>query len=160
MSQYYFTERGYKKIKTEIEELEKFIKNDIAKEIGTAREQGDLSENAEYEAAKDKQANYMAKLGQLQERFMNARIIRKEDLPEDTITLGKIVTLRNVASGAEIRYTILGEGETDIDKGIISYQSPLAQALINHKKDEEVEVQLPRGTQKFKILAVDFFDLD
>lgn len=91
---------------------------------------------------------------------MNARIIRKEDLPEDTITLGKIVTLRNVASGAEIRYTILGEGETDIDKGIISYQSPLAQALITHKKDEEVEVQLPRGTQKFKILAVDFFDLD
>ncbi len=160
MNLYYFTERGYKKIKTEIEELEKFIKNDIAKEIGTAREQGDLSENAEYEAAKDKQANYMAKLGQLQERFMNERVIRKEDLPEDTITLGKIVTLRNVASGAEMRYTILGEGETDIDKGIISYQSPLAQALINHKKDEEVEVQLPRGTQKFKILAVDFFDLD
>ena len=160
MSQYYFTERGYKKIKTEIEELEKFIKNDIAKEIGTAREQGDLSENAEYEAAKDKQANYMAKLGQLQERFMNARVIRKEDLPEDTITLGKIVTLRNLASGAEMRYTILGEGETDIDRGIISYQSPLAKALINHKKGDVVEAQLPVGIKKYEILEIDFFEED
>lgn len=160
MKQYYFTEKGYQKLKTEIEELERFIKNDIAKEIGTAREQGDLSENAEYEAAKDKQANYMAKLGQLQERFMNARIIRKEDLPAETVTLGKVVTLRDHASGAEIKYTILGDGETDIENGIISYQSPLAKGLINHKKDDEVEVQLPRGPKKFSILAVDFFDID
>ncbi len=158
MKQYYFTEVGYEKLRKEIDHLERYIKKDIAKEIGTAREHGDLRENAEYEAAKDKQANYMAKLGQLQQRFANARIIRKQDLPEDTITLGKKVTIQDMSSGDEECYTILGEGETDIDLGIISYQSPIAKALINHKQDDEVEVQLPRGVKKYKVISVDFFE--
>lgn len=160
MKIYYFTQKGYAKLKNEIEELEKFIKHDISKEIGAAREHGDLRENAEYEAAKNKQANYMAKLGQLQERYANARVIRKADLPEDTITLGKQVKIREISSGDVENYTILGEGETDIDRGIISYQSPLAKALINHKKGEEVEVQLPRGIKKYKILDINFFEID
>ncbi len=160
MKIYYFTQKGYEKLKNEIEALEKFIKHDISKEIGAAREHGDLRENAEYEAAKNKQANYMAKLGQLQERYANARVIRKADLPEDTITLGKQVKIREISSGDVENYTILGEGETDIDRGIISYQSPLAKALINHKKGEEVEVQLPRGIKKYKILDIDFFEID
>ena len=150
MKQYYFTENGYQKVKDEIDKLEKYIKTDIAKEIGTAREHGDLRENAEYEAAKNKQANHMAKLGQLQKRYMNARIIRKEDLPADTITLGKQIKIRDVDSGEEDDYTILGEGETDIDKGIISYQSPLAKALINHTKGEIVDVILPGGSKNMK----------
>ena len=160
MKIYYFTQKGYKKLKNEIEALEKFIKHDISKEIGAAREHGDLRENAEYEAAKNKQANYMAKLGQLQVRYANARVIRKADLPEDTITLGKQVKIREISSGDVENYTILGEGETDIDRGIISYQSPLAKALINHKKGEEVEVQLPRGIKKYKILEINFFEID
>ena len=160
MKLYYFTEKGYQKLKNEIDDLEKYIKNVIAKEIATAREQGDLRENAEYEAAKDKQANYMAKLGQLQERFANARIIRKGDLPLDTVTLGKCVKIRDLNSGQEFDYTILGEGETDIDNGIISYQSPLAKALINHKIDDEVEVQLPRGIKHFRIISMAFFEMD
>ena len=160
MKIYYFTQKGYEKLKNEIEALEKFIKHDISKEIGAAREHGDLRENAEYEAAKNKQANYMAKLGQLQVRYANARVIRKADLPEDTITLGKQVKIREISSGDVENYTILGEGETDIDRGIISYQSPLAKALINHKKGEEVEVQLPRGIKKYKILDIDFFEID
>ena len=158
MKQYYFTEKGYEKLKTEIDELERYIKQDISKEIATAREHGDLRENAEYEAAKNKQANYMAKLGQLQERFTNARIIRKEELPPDTVSLGKTVTIRDAASGNDMQYTILGEGETDIDKGIISYQSPLAKQLIQHKVGDTVEVQLPRGLMKYEILAIDFFE--
>jgi len=158
MKQYYFTEKGYEKLKKEIDELEKYIKQDIAKEIATAREHGDLRENAEYDAAKNKQANYMAKLGQLQERFMNARVIRKEDLPEDTITLGKKVNIKDLDSNQKITYIILGEGETDIDKGIISYQSPLAKALLTHKAGDKVEVQLPRGIKHFEILSVEFFD--
>ena len=160
MKIYYFTQKGYEKLKNEIEALEKFIKHDISKEIGAAREHGDLRENAEYEAAKNKQANYMAKLGQLQVRYANARVIRKADLPEDTITLGKQVKIREISSGDVENYTILGEGETDIDRGIISYQSPLAKALINHKKGEEVEVHLPRGIKKYKILDIDFFEID
>lgn len=158
MNLYYFTEKGYQKLKEEIDKLEKFIKQDIAKEIAAAREHGDLRENAEYDAAKNKQANYMAKLGQLQERFANARIIRKEDLPLDTISLGKRVKIRDVDSGEEDEYTILGEGETDIDNGIISYQSPLAKALINHKKGEVVDAQLPGGIKKYEILEIEFFE--
>ena len=160
MNPYYFTEKGFQKLKEEIDKLERFIKQDIAKEIGTAREHGDLKENAEYAAAKNKQANYMAKLGQLQERFSNARIIRKEDLPPDTISLGKHVKIREVGSSEVDEYTILGEGETDIDKGIISYQSPLAKALIYHNKGDVVEAQLPVGIKKYEILEIDFFEED
>jgi len=158
MKQYYFTKSGYEKLKNEIDKLEKYIKQDIAKEIAAAREQGDLSENAEYEAAKEKQANYMAKLGQLQERFQNARIIRKEDLPKETVSLGKKVKIRDVKTGDEEEYTILGEGETDIDNGIISYQTPLAKALMNNKKGDVVDVTLPRGVKQYEIVAISFFE--
>ncbi len=160
MQVYYFTEKGYAKLKQEIDQLEKYLKNDIAQEIATAREQGDLRENAEYEAAKEKQANHMAKLGQLQERFVNARIIRRQDLPKDTVTLGKRVKLLDIATGTHEEFTILGEGETDIDNGIISYQTPIAKGLINHKENDEVEIQLPRGVKKYRIVEIAFFDLD
>ena len=160
MKQYYFTEKGYQKLKDEIDKLEKFIKQDISKEIAAAREHGDLRENAEYAAAKDKQALYMGKLGQLQERFAHARIVHKEELPPDIITLGKRIKIKDVNTGDERAYTILGEGETDIDKGIISYQSPLAKALISHKQGEIVDVKLPRGMKKFEILEIEFFDGD
>lgn len=160
MSEFYFTEKGYQKIREEIEKLEKFIKQDIAKEIATARSYGDLKENAEYAAAKEKQAFNMGKLGQLQQRFSRARIVRKEDLPPDIVTLGKRVKIKNLDGGSVSEYTILGEGETDIDKGIISYQSPLAKALMTHKKGEVVEVQLPGGLRKFKVMEVDFIEED
>lgn len=158
MKQYYFTEAGYEKLRKEIEDLERYLKNDIAKEIATAREHGDLRENAEYESAKNKQANYMAKLGVLQERFQHARIIRKSDLPEGIVTLGKIVTLVDKASGEKEKYTILGDGETDIDKGIISYQSPIAQGLMRHRVGDVVEVKLPRMTRKLEIVEIGFYE--
>lgn len=160
MTEYYFTEKGYQKLKGEIDKLEKFIKQDIAKEIAAARDHGDLKENAEYAAAKDKQAMYMARLGQLQERFAGARIVRKEDLPPDVITLGKRIKIKDLDSNDEKVYTILGEGETDIENGIISYLSPLARALISHKKGDVVDVQLPRGPKKFEILKIEFFEGD
>ncbi|MGH7596272.1 MAG: transcription elongation factor GreA [bacterium] len=158
MKQYYFTEAGYEKLRKEIESVERYIKNDIAKEIATAREHGDLRENAEYESAKNKQANYMAKLGLLQERFQNARIIRKSDLPDGIVTLGKVVMIKETASGQNEKYTILGDGETDIDNGIISYQSPLARALMNHKIGDVIEVKLPRGTKKYEIQEIGFYE--
>ncbi len=158
MKQYYFTEAGYEKLRKEIENLERYIKNDIAREIATARELGDLRENAEYETAKLKQSNHMAKLGLLQERFQNARIIRKNDLPDGIVTLGKVVLIRDKANGQDEKYTILGDGESDVDNGIISYQSPIAQALMKHKVGDVVEVQLPRGTKKYEILEISFYE--
>jgi len=158
MKQYYFTEGGYEKLRKEIEDLERYIKNDIAKEIGAAREHGDLRENAEYESAKLKQSNHMAKLGLLQERFQNARIIRKSDLPDGIVTLGKVVRIRDKQNGQEEKYTILGDGESDIDNGIISYQSPIAQALMKHKAGDVVEVKLPRAVKKYEILEISFYE--
>ncbi|KAA3619739.1 MAG: transcription elongation factor GreA [Calditrichaeota bacterium] len=158
MQVYYFTKNGYEKLRKEVEALEKYLKTEIADEIGKAREHGDLKENAEYEAAKNKQANTMAKLGSLQERFQNARVIRKEDLPADIVTLGKTVEIQKVSSGDKITYSILGDGETDIDKGIISYQSPLAKGLMKHKAGDQVTVQLPRGPEEFKILSIEYYE--
>jgi transcription elongation factor GreA len=158
MKQYYFTEAGYEKLRQEIEKVERYIKNDIAKEIATAREHGDLRENAEYESAKNKQANYMAKLGLLQERFQHARIIRKSDLPDGIVTLGKVVTIQDAVSKLEEQYIILGDGETDIEKNIISYQSPMARALMNHKIGDVVEVKLPRGIKKYEIKEIGFYE--
>jgi len=158
MKQYYFTEAGYEKLRKEIENVERYIKNDIAKEIATAREHGDLRENAEYESAKNKQANYMARLGLLQERFQNARIIRKSDLPDGIVTLGKVVTIKEPVSKQEEKYIILGDGETDLEKGVISYQSPLAKSLMNHKIGDTVEVKLPRGEKKYEIKAIAFYE--
>jgi transcription elongation factor GreA len=100
----------------------------------------------------------MVKLKQMQDRFVDGSVIRKEDMPPDTISLGKRVKIKEVSSGDEIEYTILGEGETDIDNGIISYQSPLARALISHRKGDVVDVQLPRGKKTFEILQIDFFE--
>ena len=160
MAEFYFTENGYKKLRDEIERIDKYIKQDIANEIAVAREHGDLKENAEYIAAKEKQAMYAAKLGQLQERFAGANIVRKEDLPADIVTLGKRVRVKDVESGDEKEYTILGDGETDIDRGIISYQTPVAKALMSHKKGDVVDVQLPRGLKQFEVLEVDFFEDD
>jgi transcription elongation factor GreA len=157
MGSYYLTETGYKRLKEEIERLDKLIKGDIAREIATARGHGDLKENAEYAAAKEKQAQVANKLRQLQERFSGANVVRKEELlPADTVTFGKRVTIKNLESGSERQCTILGEGETDPNKGIIAYQSPLASALIGHKQGEVVDVQLPRGLTKFEILGVEF----
>lgn len=158
MKQYYFTEAGYEKLRKEIERVEKYLKNDIAKEIATAREHGDLRENAEYESAKNKQANFMAKLGMLQERFQNARIIRKNDLPDGIVTLGKMVTIVDKASQERENYIILGDGETDLEKNIISYQSPIAQALMKHKVGDTVEIKLPRRTKQVEITEIAFYE--
>jgi transcription elongation factor GreA len=159
MAQYYVTEKGYHKLKEEIKRIDKLVKNDIAKEIAAAAAHGDLKENAEYHAAKERQAHYAQKLSALQERFTGANVVRREELlPEDAVTFGKTVKIKDVNSGAERVCTILGEGETDREKGIIAYTSPLAKALIGNKQGEVVDVQLPVGVKTFEILEVEFFE--
>ncbi len=158
MAQFFFTEAGLKKLKEEIDHLEKLVKHDIAKEIAAAADHGDLKENAEYAAAKEKQAHYANKLRALQEKMSGANVVRREDLPEDSVSFGKKVKIKDVDTGREREYTILGEGESDPEQNIIAYQTPLAKALIGHKMGEVVEVQLPAGVRNFEILEVEFFD--
>ncbi len=157
MAQYYLTENGYKSLQAEIEKLDRYLKNDIAKEIAAAAAHGDLKENGEYHAAKEKQALTAAKLRILQERFSGANVVRKDELlPVESVTFGKKIKIRDKKTGNERVCTILGEGETDPENGIIAYNSPLASALIGHKKGETVDVQLPVGMKTFEILEVEF----
>jgi transcription elongation factor GreA len=159
MGQYYLTEKGYQELGREIERLDKLIKNDIAKEIAAAADHGDLKENAEYAAAKEKQAHYAKKLHELHERFSGANVVRREELlPEDSVTFGKRVRIRDIESGNERICAILGEGETDPDKGIIAYTSPLAKALIGNKQGAVVDVRLPRGVVRYEVLEVEFHE--
>ncbi len=157
MAQYFLTENGYRKLGEEIEKLDRYLKNDIAKEIAAAAAHGDLKENGEYHAAKEKQQLTAAKLRLLQERFSGANVVRKEELlPVESVTFGKKIRIRDVKTGNERVCTILGEGETDPENGIIAYNSPLASALIGHSKGETVEVRLPVGTKTFEIVEVEF----
>jgi transcription elongation factor GreA len=159
MPQYFFTEQGYLKLKAEVEELDRLLKNDIARELAAAAAHGDLKENGEYHAAKEKQTYTAARLRQLQERFSGANVVRKHELlPEESVTFGKTIVIRDVNSGATRRCTILGDGETDSEKGIIAYNSPLACALIGHTKGETVDVRLPAGPRTYQILEVEFAD--
>lgn len=159
MAQYFLTEKGYLELRAEIDRLDKLIKTDIAKEIATAAAHGDLKENAEYAAAKEKQQMTAGKLRQLQEKFSGANVVRKDELmPEEMVTFGKCVRIRDTETGNERVCTILGEGETDPDKGIIAYQSPLAGALIGNKQGDTVEVRLPRGLVKYEIVECQFYE--
>ena len=157
MAQYYLSEKGYHDLRAEIEKLDRLVKQDIAREIAAAAEHGDLKENAEYAAAKEKQRHFAQRLQLLQERMSGANVVRRDELlPEDSVTFGKRIRIKEVNTGAERICTILGEGETDPDKGIIAYTSPLASALIGHKLGEVVEVQLPVGLRTYEILEVEF----
>ncbi|HET6349525.1 MAG TPA: transcription elongation factor GreA [Candidatus Krumholzibacteria bacterium] len=157
MPQFFFTEKGYLRLKDEIARLDKLLKNDIAKEIATAAAHGDLKENGEYHAAKEKQALTAAKLRHLQERFSGANVVRKDELlPEESVTFGKRIKIRETTTGAERECTILGDGEADPDQGIIAYNSPLASALIGHAKGDVVEVRLPAGLRNYLIVECNF----
>jgi transcription elongation factor GreA len=157
MTQFFFTEKGYQNLQAEIARLDKLLKTDIAREIATAAAHGDLKENGEYHAAKEKQQMTAAKLRQLQERLTGANVVRKDELlPEESVTFGKRIKIRDTKTGNLRECSILGEGETDSERGIIAYNSPLASALIGHTKGETVDVQLPVGKKTFEILDVVF----
>lgn len=158
MSQYLFTAEGLRKLRDEIVELERFIKIDVARDLNTAAAHGDLRENAEYAAAKERQAFSMARLRELRERVRNAEVVTRRDFPEDIVTLLKRVTIKDLTTGSVDAYTILGDGDTDLEEGVISYQSPLASALIGHKKGDVVEAELPGGIHRFEILDFAFFE--
>lgn len=153
-----FTEKGLKKLRGEISELERLIKVDIPRDLASAAAHGDLRENAEYQAAKEKQAFSMARLRELREQARGAEIVTRRDFPDDIVTLLKTVTMKDLESGEVESLTILGEGDTDLDNGIIAYTAPLASSLIGHKKGEIVEAELPGGNKKFEIIDFGFVD--
>jgi transcription elongation factor GreA len=155
---HFFTAEGLRKVRKEIDDLERFIKIDVARDLHAAAAHGDLRENGEYAAAKERQALSMAKLRELRERIRNAQVVTKREFPDDIVTLLKRVKIKDIKSGQLEEYAILGDDDTDFDKGIISYQSPLAASLIGHKQGEVIDAVLPGGTRKLEIVEIAFFE--
>lgn len=158
MGAHFFTPEGLRRLRKEIQELERFIKVDVAKDLHTAAAHGDLRENAEYSAAKEKQAFAMARLRELRDRVRGAEVVRPRDFPDDIVTLLKWVEVKDTDTGEVEKYVILGENDTDLDKNIISYLSPLAASFIGKKKGEIVEANLPGGNRTFEVLDFGFYE--
>jgi transcription elongation factor GreA len=148
------TPEGYDKLKHEIEYLQTDKRREVAERIRVAREFGDISENAEYDDAKNEQAMLEHKIAQLEERLLSARVITKKEISKDTVSIGSKVRVKNMDAGKTFEYHIVGSAEANPAENKLSNESPVGKAIIGHKKGETVEVTAPRGTLKFKILEI------
>jgi len=154
MKKVYLTQKGYEEMLKKLEYLKKTKRREIAKEIGKAREMGDLSENAEYHAAKEQQGHIEKRIADLENTLSNASIIENEDLKANEISIGVTVVLKDVKSNREITYCLVSSEEADIDKNKISITSPVGDALLDHKVNDSVEIRVPAGIITYKILKI------
>lgn len=155
MEKHYLTPEG----KAQLEEKLKYYKTvkrpDVIKRIGIAREFGDLSENSEYDAAKDEQAQIEAEIAEMESILLNAEVIDKKNINIDAVSVGCKVRLYDEDFDEEVEYRISGSSESDPRNGIISNVSPVGKALIGHKEGETITVHTPGGTTVYKIVAIE-----
>lgn len=151
MDYIYMTEEGYQNLLEEIRKLEEIERPEVIQAIAEARDKGDLSENAEYSAAKEKQALLEDRIGQLRMQLANIRIIDTKKMSTDTVQMLNTVKIRNMKNGQEKVYTIVSDTESDIRKGKMAISTPIAQGIIGKKVGDIVEIQVPAGTVTFKI---------
>ena len=154
MAYNYMTEEGLKKLKEELTHMESVERPRVVAAIAEARDKGDLSENAEYDAAKEAQGLLEMRIAQLKDTSANARIIDDSRLNTEEIQLLNRVKIKNVANGASMEYTIVSETEADLRAGKISIATPIAKALLGHHVGDIVEVQAPAGKMKFEVLEI------
>ncbi len=150
----YFTEEGLKKIRAEIEYLSTIERPKISQQISEARDKGDLSENAEYDAAKDAQGLLELKISKLQNSLRNGRIIDETKMDSSKVYLLSIVTILNVKNSSKMKYTIVPEEEADFKKGKISVESPIAKGLLGKQVGETADIIIPAGTVTFEIIDI------
>lgn len=150
----YITEEGLKKLKDELEHLLTVERPAISKQIGEAIEKGDISENAEYDAAKDAQGMLEAKIAILRGKIANARIIDESKIDTNSVQILNKVTIRNVKNNATMQYTIVSEHEADLKAGKISIATPIAKGLLGKKVGDMVEIKVPSGTIPFEIMDI------
>jgi transcription elongation factor GreA len=148
------TKEGYTALKKEIDDLSTRRRREVAERIKTAREFGDIAENAEYDAAKNEQAMLEARIAKLEERLAAARVIEKRDISKDVVSVGSTVRLRDVDAKQTVEYRIVGSAEANPAELKLSNESPVGKAIMGHKKGETVEVTTPRGSLKYKILEI------
>ena len=148
------TEDGKKKLEQELEDLRLVRRPEVINRIKIARSYGDLSENSEYESAKDEQAFVEGRISQIETMLQYAVIIDNDAVDKDEVSMGREITFQELPDEEPERYTIVGESESDPLNGKISNESPMAQGLLGHKVGDEVDVEIPTGTMKVKILSV------
>jgi transcription elongation factor GreA len=147
---------GYAALEAELKRLKTIERHKIVKEIEIARAHGDISENAEFHAAKERQSHIEGRIVQLEDRLARAQVIDPAGQNPEAVRFGATVQLTDVESGDAVTYTIVGEDESDASNGLISVTSPIARALLGKPVDEVVAVQVPRGRREFEIRAIRF----
>jgi len=150
----YYTEEGLNKLKEELNELKTKERHDIAKQIAEARDKGDLSENAEYDAAKDAQGLLELKISKLETIVGNARVIDESKIDTSKVSILSKVKIKNIKNGMELTYTIVSEEEADLKAQKISVKSPIGQGLLGKKVGDKAKVTAPGGKMEFKILHI------
>jgi len=150
----YLTQEGYDRIQSELEELKSVGRREVARAIAEAREKGDLSENAEYDAAKDAQGMLELKINNLEKTLASARIIDESQLDTSKVVVLSNVRIKNIRSKKEFTYKIVSESEANIKEKKISVNSPIGQGLLGKKVGENASIQTPRGTMEFEILEI------
>lgn len=152
----YMTQEGYKKKMEEIAYLESVKRPEISRAIAEARDKGDLSENAEYDAAKEAQGMLEMKIAQLKDLVANARILDESKLNCEEVQILNRVKMKNVANGAEMEYTIVADSEANLREKKIASSTPIAQGLLGHKIGDVVKIRVPSGLMKFEIIEISF----
>lgn len=142
------TEEGYEKLKAEIEDLSGRGRREVADRIKEARDFGDISENAEYDAAKNDQAMLEGRIATLEERLRTAKIVHPDEIESDVVQVGTTVHLKDQKTSKSVKYQIVGSSEADPLGGKLSSESPIGNALIGHKRNDIVKVPVPRGPQR------------
>ncbi|MBN2452931.1 MAG: transcription elongation factor GreA [Candidatus Omnitrophica bacterium] len=150
----YLSKDGYEKLRKELELLKTVKRRELSKAIGEARAHGDISENAEYDAAKEAQGLNEKRISELEHKLATAKVIDEDEMSSDEILIGATVKLKDVKTGEELEYTLVAEEEADYAEGKISISSPVGSALMNHKEGETVEIKVPAGILKYKVLKI------
>ena len=148
------TRRGHELLQQELRRLKVEERPRLVEAIKVAREHGDLSENAEYDAAKEQQGYVEARLRQIEDKLARAQVVELADAEPDRVLFGTTVVLEDLGSGDEVTYTIVGEDEADIGQALLSVKSPVGRALIGKRVDEEVVVVVPSGTKQYEVREI------
>jgi len=151
----YLTRAGFEKLTEELEYLKTSERPRISKAIGEARLQGDLSENAEYDAAKEAQAHCEARIAELEMTLTGVKIIEDQNIPSDKVYIGAIVTLKEKSSSKEVKYMLVAPPEADFENNKLSIFSPIGKGLMGQPQGAEVEIETPSGMVKYTILKIE-----
>ncbi|AQG80304.1 transcription elongation factor GreA [Spirosoma montaniterrae] len=150
----YYTEEGLNRLKAELTDLKTKGRAEIARQIAEARDKGDLSENAEYDAAKDAQGLHELKISKLEEVLANARVLDESTIDASQVSVLSKVKIKNKKNGAEVSYTLVSEEEADLKAGRISVGSPIGKGLLGKRVGDVAEIKVPAGVMEFEVVEI------